>query len=35
MTVATLDVQIDPDVYDTTGLEFMDYEEAGNGQGSR
>jgi hypothetical protein len=28
-------VQIDPDVYDTTGLEFTDYEEAGNGQGSR
>jgi hypothetical protein len=28
------EVQIDPDVYDTTGLEFTDYEEAGNGQGS-
>jgi hypothetical protein len=26
-------IQIDPDVYDTTGLEFTDYEEAGNGQG--
>ena len=29
------DVRIDPDVYDTTGLEFTSYEEAGNGQGSR
>ena len=33
--IDTDDVQIDPDVYDTTGLEFTDYEEAGNGQGSR
>jgi hypothetical protein len=29
------EVEIDPDVYDTTGLEFTDYEDQGNGQGSR
>jgi hypothetical protein len=28
------EVQIDPEVYDTSGLEFTDYEEQGNGQGS-
>jgi hypothetical protein len=29
------EVKIDPGVYDTTGLEFTDYEGQGNGQGSR